>query len=257
MSDITPSKQRSVTEKLAQKYGMVGPALLKTLAKTIFPSEKDATQEQVAALCIVADQYDLNPFTKEIYAFPGKGGGIVPILGVDGYYKLIARAESVRGIKCDFHHDESGDLVAATASSYTSTNGVGWEHPVEVTEYLSECKRNTPPWNNQPHRMLRHRAITQCARIAIGLTGVYSEDEAALFNEGARDVDVKVVAQEPKKIDLSKAKATAKTVEAASSSRGKARTPVETTPVVEVTTPVVEDPVEKAVPEALFGDEDF
>ena len=255
MSDITAAKERGVTDRLAQKYGMVGPALMKTLAKTIFPSEKDATNEQVAALCIVADQYDLNPFTKEIYAFPGKGGGIVPILGVDGYYKLLSRDKDVRGIKCEFHHDDDGGLFAATASIYKSTDGVGWEHPVEVTEYLSECKRNTPPWNNQPHRMLRHRAITQCARIAIGLTGVYAEDEAAMFNDGAREADVTVV--EPKKIDLKKARATAKTVETKSSERGKPAPKRDTAPTKGTVAEKEEDPVELAVPEALFGDEEF
>ena len=223
MSNITPSQERSIVGKLANKYGMVGAALQKTLASTIFPSEKQATNEQVAALCIVADQYDLNPFTKEIYAFPGKGGGIVPIIGVDGYYKLLSRDPDVRGIKCDFHHDQDGELVAATASIYKSTNGDAWEHPVEVTEYLSECKRNTPPWNNQPHRMLRHRAITQCARIAIGLTGVYTEDEAGMFNEGARDAEASVI--EPKKIDLAKAKATAREVKAKAAERAPAPAP--------------------------------
>ena len=30
------------------------------------------------------------------------------------------------------------------------------EHPIIVTEYLSECRRDTPTWKQMPGRMLRH-----------------------------------------------------------------------------------------------------
>ena len=162
-NSLTNTQQKSITEKVANRYGMSAPALQQTLAKTIFPNTKDATNEQVAALLIVADQYDLNPFTKEIYAFPQRGG-IVPIVGVDGWYKLIHRDPKLNGIQVEFDYSKDGDLFSATARIFKKD----WEHPVEVTELMVECKRNTPAWNNQPHRMLRHRALAQCARIACG-----------------------------------------------------------------------------------------
>ena len=37
------------------------------------------TDAQMAALLVVANQYNLNPWTKEIYAFPDKSNGIVPV----------------------------------------------------------------------------------------------------------------------------------------------------------------------------------
>lgn len=175
--------QLSIVEKLARKFGMMSGPFQRTLAKTIFPSEKDATPEQVAALCIVADQHGLNPWTKEIYAFPAKGGGIVPIVGVDGWYRMLNRDGSISGLQCEFHHHDPTDpttLFSATARLWKK----GWDHPLEVTEYLSECKRNSPPWNSQPHRMLRHRAIAQAARIACGFSGVYHEDEAISMADG-------------------------------------------------------------------------
>ena len=175
--DQATTAQLSIVEKLARKFGMMAGPFQRTLAKTIFPSEKDATPEQVAALCIVADQHGLNPWTKEIYAFPAKGGGIVPIVGVDGWYRMLNRDPGLSGLECVFHHHDSEDpttLYAATARVWKK----GWEHPLEVTEYLYECKRNSPPWNTQPHRMLRHRAIAQATRIACGFTGIYNEDEA-------------------------------------------------------------------------------
>ena len=51
-------------------------------------------------------------------------------------------------------------------------------HPIVVTEYMDECRRNTQPWKSHPRRMLRHKAMIQAARLAFGFTGIYDEDEA-------------------------------------------------------------------------------
>ncbi|MCV5366221.1 recombinase RecT, partial [Escherichia coli] len=68
--------------KLAERVGMdsVDPQeLITTLRQTAFKG--DASDAQFIALLIVANQYGLNPWTKEIYAFPDKGG-IVRVVGV-------------------------------------------------------------------------------------------------------------------------------------------------------------------------------
>jgi PAS domain-containing protein len=51
-------------------------------------------------------------------------------------------------------------------------------HPVKVTEYLSECKRAVKPWQSHPKRMLRHKSLIQCARLAFGYVGIFDLDEA-------------------------------------------------------------------------------
>jgi hypothetical protein len=60
------------------------------------------------------------------------------------------------------------------------------QHPVEVTEWMSECKREVGPWKSHPKRMLRHKAMIQCARLAFGFVGVYDQDEAERIVE--RDI---------------------------------------------------------------------
>ncbi len=69
--------------KLAERVGMdsVDPQeLITTLRQTAFKG--DASDAQFIALLIVANQYGLNPWTKEIYAFPDKQNGIVPVVGM-------------------------------------------------------------------------------------------------------------------------------------------------------------------------------
>lgn len=44
---------------------------------------------------------------------------------------------------------------------------------------MSECRRaNVGPWASHPRRMLRHKAMIQCARLAFGFGGIYDQDEA-------------------------------------------------------------------------------
>lgn len=164
----TPEKKRSILAKMAEKFSVDGIALQKTLSDTVF---KNATQEQTIALLIVADQYGLNPFTKEIYAFPAKGGGIVPVVGIDGWLRIINENAQFDGMEFEQDND------SCTCKIYRKDRS----HPIEVTEWLEECKRNTDPWNTSPKRMLRHKAIIQCARVAFGYGGIHDEDEGKII----------------------------------------------------------------------------
>jgi phage recombination protein Bet len=145
--------------------------MLDTLKATVFAK---ASNEELLALVVVANQYDLNPFLKELYAFPAKGGGIVPIVSVDGWNKMLLRQESFDGIEFAFDDKEDGTPHCCTATIYVK----GRNHPVKITEYFDECHRNTDPWNNMPRRMLRNRTLCQAARVAFGFAGVYDPDEA-------------------------------------------------------------------------------
>lgn len=154
----------SVLARLAGRYHTDGSKLLDTLKNTAF---RGATNDQLLALCIVADQYRLNPFTKEIYAFPDKGGGIVPVVGIDGWLRIINDHPQMDGM------DIAGDDDQCTVTIYRKDRS----RPTVATEYAAECARNTEPWRSHPARMLRHKAIIQCSRIAFGFA-LKDPDEA-------------------------------------------------------------------------------
>jgi len=50
--------------------------------------------------------------------------------------------------------------------------------PTRVREYYQEVRGASQPWLTHPRRMLRHKALVQCARLAFGVVGVYDQDEA-------------------------------------------------------------------------------
>ena len=171
---VTVPHARSVLSNMAARYNVDGSKLTETLKQTVF---KGATNEQLMALCIVADQYKLNPFTKEIYAFPdSKTGGIVPVVGIDGWLRIINEHPEYDGMEVECGTD------ACTVTIYRKDRA----HATVMTEYLAEVKRNTAPWTSHPMRMLRHKAIIQCARAAFGYTGIKDPDEAERIIEAER-----------------------------------------------------------------------
>jgi len=79
----TRAKKTSLLAKMAARASLDPQVFYDTITKTVFKEAK--TKEQVVALLMVADQYGLNPVTKEIYAFPDKkSGAIIPVVAVDG-----------------------------------------------------------------------------------------------------------------------------------------------------------------------------
>lgn len=167
----------SVLNSMAQHYGMDKAAFDATLRATVMP--KDASNAQAAAFLLVAREHRLNPFTREIFAFPAKGGGIQPVVSVDGWMKLINSHPQFDGMDFRDTLSEKGELIAVTCRIHRKDRS----HPVEVTEYMTECRRSTDTWQRWPARMLRHKAAIQAARYAFGFAGILEPDEAERADE--------------------------------------------------------------------------
>jgi phage recombination protein Bet len=177
---VTAAPKASALQLMAGKYNVEPKKLLETLKNTVF---RGATDDELVALVVVANEYGLNPLCKEIYAFPAKGGGIVPVVSIDGWIRMMNDHPQFDGIDYEFEHDEGGKLIACTSVIYRKDRA----KPVRVTEYMVECRRNTDPWKME-HRMLRHKATIQGARVAFGFSGITDEDEAIATPGFTRDV---------------------------------------------------------------------
>ena len=182
--------------KLGERFGMEGDGreLVQVLKSTAFKGE--VTDAQMAALMVVANQYGLNPFTRELFAFPDKQNGIVPVVGVDGWSRIINSHPQFDGI--EFHHaDEFVTMPGAKPAPEwieCHIHRKDRSRPVVVREYLDEVYRApfkgkygdvTGPWQTHTKRFLRHKAMIQCARLAFGYGGIYDQDEAERIVEAA------------------------------------------------------------------------
>lgn len=181
---IQPAQQQSkLLEIMAQQYGLDAGAFKSVLLKTVFPQDKTVTMEQLASFCSVANEYKLNPLIREIFAFPGKAGGIIPIVSIDGWITMVQRHPQYNGHSF-LHEWENGKVGGKLVSMTCVIRRKDREFPIENTEFMEECKRDTEPWKKWPSRMLRHKCFIQGARYAFGLSGVYDEDEAERILEG-------------------------------------------------------------------------
>ena len=179
VASIAPQQQApSLLSKMAARFSVAPEKMLATLKATAFKG--DVSNEQMMALMIVADQYGLNPWTKEIYAFPDRNNGIVPVVGVDGWSRIINEHPQCDGIQ--FSESDDGAWVECTIFRKDRS------HPTTAREYMAECRRDTGPWKSHPRRMLRHKALIQCARIAFGFAGIYDPDEADRIIEAAPEI---------------------------------------------------------------------
>lgn len=158
-------------EMMASRLNISPKGLQDTLLSTVF---KKASQEEFAALLIVANAYGLNPLTKEIYAFPAKGGGIVPVVSIDGWLRIANEHPMMNGYEFEDLPDANGKIMGIETTIWRKDR----TRPIKVIEYLDECKQNTEPWKNMPARMLRHKSFIQAARYAFGFSGIYDPDEA-------------------------------------------------------------------------------
>lgn len=166
----------------------VDPEVLKkTLKATVFRVKdgdrmREASDEEFMSLMVIANTYKLNPIIKELYAFPQKGGGIVPIVSTDGWTRLMTTHKEY---KCHLFRYAEKIVTMKGAKpcpewceiDIEKTNG---SHVV-IREYLDEVFRDLPyvnAWQTHTKRFLRHKTKIQGAREAFGFSGIYEEDEA-------------------------------------------------------------------------------
>lgn len=217
MTTNSKNQPNTLVKKFADKFNFPDEKkLIDTLKATAFKiKEGVVTDEQMSALLIVADQYGLNPFTKEIFAYPDKQNGIVPVVSVDGWSRIINQHPDMDGLEFVYSDDIVTDLPDAKSCSSWIECVIyrkGRSHPVRVKEFLDEVYRPafegtnknngqpykvSGPWQSHTKRMLRHKSLIQCSRIAFGFVGIYDQDEAERIIEGQAEIIIDPASQDP------------------------------------------------------------
>jgi hypothetical protein len=195
-NEITTTQNRAVVNQppkasalaiMASRLSVEPTKLLDTLKATVF---KGASNEEMLALVAVSNRYGLDPLTKQIYAFPSKGG-IQPVVSVDGWLHILNSQTEFDGMDFELEDDADGKPYSITAVIYRRDR----TRPTRVTEYFSECYRPTDPWKQFPRRMLRHKVIKESVRVAFGISGITDEDEA---RDSIVNLEKNVVVEKPK-----------------------------------------------------------
>jgi hypothetical protein len=217
MNAVIEQPKKSVLTDMANRFGMEEVAFQATVIDICFhPKKKEdvPTTYELYAFLLVAKEYRLNPLTKEIYGFRTKAGAIQPIVSIDGWCNLVNSHPSMNGMEFTDHISGS-EMTAITCRLWRKDR----EKPIEVTEYMAECQRDGEVWKKWPRRMLRHKALIQCARYAFGFAGIVDPDEAERIDEATMR-DVTPTAPEPT-VTAAKTEPEARTVTSTADAAGK------------------------------------
>lgn len=120
-------------------------------------------------LCLLrrANQYSLDPLKEEIFLTQYQEEWQA-IISIDGWIKILHQHPAFTGIS--FTQSPESQNLSETWIECTIHRS-DEVMPTTIREYLSEVQNESEIWKKMPRRMLRHRALQQCARLALGIAG--------------------------------------------------------------------------------------
>jgi hypothetical protein len=121
------------------------------------------TQVQLLRL---ASKHLLDPLSDEISIMETKEG-FLPYITIDGWAKLMNQHPQYAGMSLREPTESNSQLPTWMECTIYRNDRI---LPIVVKEYLEEVMTNHPSWQQMPRRMLRHRVIQQCARLAFGIS---------------------------------------------------------------------------------------
>ena len=129
--------------------------------------------KSILTLLRVAKQYELDPLQEEVLLTQYDDHWQVSI-SVDGWIKLINRHPAFAGMSfTESPETDQGLPLWMECTIYRSDRAI----PTTVREYLTEVKTDSDIWKKMPRRMLRHRTLQQCARLAFAINPLEAQIE--------------------------------------------------------------------------------
>ena len=182
-SDNKQLREKEVNDIVTRsvlRSGLSYESFVKVLIQSALSRLSIWTQADLERLLMMAERLKLEPLNNELYAIetqadPSKKSHIVLVVGVDGWSKVINSHPQFDGMR--FIESEPGDdelPLYFECTIFRKDRKIA----TSVREYMYETHTNQGAWLTHPRRMLRHKAMIQCARICFGLSGVYDPDEA-------------------------------------------------------------------------------
>jgi phage recombination protein Bet len=174
----TPSED--IVARSVRRSGLPYDSFVRLIIQSALSRLTIWTQADLERLLLTAERLELDPLSNEIYAIEkaalaGKKAQIIFVVGLDGWNKIINSHPAFDGMK--FVESEPGDDELPLYSECTIFRK-DRKVAITVREYMYEVHTNQGAWLTHPRRMLRHKAMVQCARICFGLGGIFDPDEA-------------------------------------------------------------------------------
>ncbi len=124
-----------------------------------------APKQTLLALLRIAREHQLDPLKEEVALALYEDSHWQAYITVEGYSKILNTHPAFDGII--FTQSEeltNGIPLWMECTIYRKDRS----NPIMVREYFEEVKGEQAIWQKMPRRMLRHRVMQQCARLAVG-----------------------------------------------------------------------------------------
>ncbi|BEI37626.1 recombinase RecT [Polynucleobacter sp. HIN7] len=155
-----PTLDRLVTE-VANTLGITSQELSHWAKEAVVP------EEVLNLILRTALRLNLNPLLGQIDWELNLDGSYEVYIPIDGWIAMIHREPSFKGLTfSQATETEEGVPLWMECSIYRAD----LIQPVTVREYYAELKTDHPIWMQMPRRMLRHKTLQQCARLAFGIS---------------------------------------------------------------------------------------
>ena len=161
--------------------GLSYDAYVRTITSTALSGLAVWTQSDLERLLVTAKTHGLNALNREIFMISNSFDNLPLIaVGVDGWAKIMNAHPQFAGMMfCESPDLSNGIPLWIECEIHRHDRVV----PLKVREYFEESRNDHIAWMTHPRRMLRHKCMVQCARLAFGLSGIYDADEALRIKE--------------------------------------------------------------------------
>lgn len=189
-SDFAAEASRlDVLTRAVKRSGLTHESFVKAITSTAFGRLIVWSQLDLERLLLTAERLGLDPVGSEIFALPSQeldGQGVArgeasgkPLqlaLTVDGWCRVINAHPQFDGISFRESSDSQQDGLPTfiECSIYRRDRRA----VTRIREYMCEANTGAGAWLTHPRRMLRHKAMVQCARVCFGMGDVLELDEA-------------------------------------------------------------------------------
>ena len=183
------STEANIILRSVEKSGLSYQAFVDTLTQTAFQGVKFWRESDLERLLVAAHRYELDPLNREIMMFEvglADPPELLLVVGVDGWAKIMNVHPQFDGIA----FIESQELIGEVPSWIECTIfRKDRKVALSIKEYFAEARNDQMVWITHPRRMLRHKALVQCARLSFGMAGIYEPDEAMRIRQSKRQTD--------------------------------------------------------------------
>ena len=174
----------SLLDRSVARSGLSYEGFVRHITKGALGSLKIWTESDLERLLLTCERLKLDPLGREVYCteaqdaaaeVSAQGRPAIVVVALDGWCRIINSHPQFDGMSFEESAErEDGLPIWIECSMHRKDRRVA----TTVREYMCENRADQSAWLTHPRRMLRHKALVQCARLCFGLSGIYDPDEA-------------------------------------------------------------------------------